>query len=158
MATEECECLRGGAGDTVFMPTFAGNCPYVLSVGATELNRASSNSTPSAHERPLHEVAGGGFSNVFPTPDYQKKAVRQYLDTAAPDLPFTGGVYSRVGRGFPDVAAVGDRAILVSGGKWYVVGGTSMSAPVWASVLTFIYEERIAAGQPTLGFVHLILV
>ncbi|TIC91779.1 Tripeptidyl-peptidase sed1 [Colletotrichum higginsianum] len=125
MATEECECLRGGAGDTVFMPTFAGNCPYVLSVGATELNRGSSNSTPSAHERPLHEVAG---------------------------------VYSRVGRGFPDVAAVGDRAILVSGGKWYVVGGTSMSAPVWASVLTFIYEERIAAGQPTLGFVHLILV
>ncbi|CCF41626.1 hypothetical protein CH063_11850 [Colletotrichum higginsianum] len=57
MATEECECLRGGAGDTVFMPTFAGNCPYVLSVGATELNRGSSNSTPSAHERPLHEVA-----------------------------------------------------------------------------------------------------
>ncbi|WQF82591.1 Putative peptidase S53, activation domain, Sedolisin domain, peptidase S8/S53 domain superfamily [Colletotrichum destructivum] len=174
----ECECLRGGAGDTVFMPTFAGNCPYVLSVGATELNRASSNSTPSAHELPLHEVAsvrissGGGFSNVFPTPDYQKKAVRQYLDTVAPDLPFSGyeqpvkdgdftdvrsGVYNRVGRGFPDVAAVGDRAILVSGGKWYVVGGTSMSAPIWASVLTLINEERIAAGQPTLGFVHPIL-
>ncbi|EFQ35648.1 Pro-kumamolisin [Colletotrichum graminicola] len=174
----ECECLRGGGGETVFMPTFAGNCPYVLSVGATELNRASSNSTPSAYGQPLHEVAsvrissGGGFSNVFPTPDYQKEAVQQYLDTVAPGLPFTGyeqpvkdgdftdvrsGAYSRVGRGFPDVAAVGDRALLVSGGKWYVVGGTSMSAPIWASVLTLINEERIAAGKPTLGFVHPIL-
>lgn len=67
-------------------------------------------------------------------------------------------MYSRVGRGFPDVAAVGDRAIPVSGGKWYVVGGTSMSAPIWASVLTLINEERITAGQLTLGFVHPILV
>ncbi|KAK1981468.1 Pro-kumamolisin [Colletotrichum cereale] len=174
--TCECECPRSGAGDTVFMPTFAGNCPYVLSVGATELNRVSGNST--APGQVLHEVAaarissGGGFSNVFPTPDYQKDAVRAYLDNVASGLPFTGyeqpvkdgdfadvggGVYSRIGRGFPDVAAVGDRALIVSGGQWYVVGGTSMSAPIWASILTLINEERLSAGQATLGFVNPVL-
>jgi tripeptidyl-peptidase I len=174
----ECECLKGGAGEAVFEPTFPGNCPYVLSIGSTEWNRFDNTTTPQPWEL-LHEVAsarissGGGFSNVYPTPDYQKDAVKNYLDKVAPSLPFTGysqfvpdgdfsnvtsGIYNRLGRGFPDVAAVGDRAVLLSGGKWYVVGGTSLSAPVWASVLTLINEDRLAAGKPTVGFVHPVLV
>jgi hypothetical protein len=40
------------------------------------------------------------------------------------------GIYNRIGRGFPDVAAVGDNAALVVNGFDAMEGGISMSAPV----------------------------
>lgn len=35
--------------------------------------------------------------------------------------------------------------------------GTSLSAPIWASLLTIINEDRLAAGQPSVGFVNPVL-
>lgn len=35
-----------------------------------------------------------------------------------------------------------------------MIGGTSASAPAFASILTRINEERIAAGKGTVGFVN----
>ncbi len=68
-----------------------------------------------------------------------------------------GAVYRRTGRGFPDVSAAGDRQIMSWNGEWVVEGGTSMSAPIWASVLTLINEKRIAIGKKSLGFVNPLL-
>jgi tripeptidyl-peptidase-1 len=117
--------------------------------------------------------SGGGFSNIFGIPSYQRAAVDAYFDQVEDTLGFsgyhhyvqngnfssvTGGVYHHGGRAYPDVAAVGDRQIVYSNGSWWLVGGTSLSSPVFGAVLTLINEERLAVGKGTLGFIHPILV
>ncbi|KAI1740761.1 subtilisin-like protein [Xylaria scruposa] len=171
------ECPTKADGSEVFYPDFASSCPYVLSVGSTEWDRFSNKTAPTPYEK-LNEVAtarfpsGGGFSNIFPLPPWQAAYVNGYVDTVGKTLPFqsysqfppngdfshiTKGVYNRLGRAYPDVAAVGDRQIVLGGGKWYLIGGTSLSAPVWGAVLTLVNEERLQAGKPSLGFVNPIL-
>ncbi len=49
--------------------------------------------------------SGGGFSNVFPRPHFQKAAVTNYLKHFAP--PYGPDVFNRSGRAFPDVSANG---------------------------------------------------
>ena len=61
--------------------------------------------------------SAGGFSNYYPQPAYQQAAVANYFAEANPPYPFyaefgvdvntTKGIYNRIGRGFPDVAANG---------------------------------------------------
>ncbi len=68
------------------------------------------------------------------------------------------GVFNRNGRGYPDVSAIGDRFVTVFNSTLYLVGGTSLSAPVWAAILTRINEERLAANKSTVGFINPTLV
>jgi tripeptidyl-peptidase I len=156
-----------GPKGTIFYPQTSSTCPYVLSVGSTVFER-----NPTTGSRcNLTEVAtdrfasGGGFSNYFDVPAYQAAAVETYFATTP--LSFSGyleignnysavgnGVYKIGGRGYPDVSAIGDNFVFRSNGKWGLVGGTSLSAPVWASVLTRINEERLAAGKKTVGYVN----
>lgn len=171
------ESCLGASGD-IFETNFASTCPYVLSVGSTEWDAFSNTTAPVPGEK-LHEVAtarfpsGGGFSNVFPTPSYQKDAVSSYLENTGPSLGFesydqfvpngtftnvTSGVFNRAGRAYPDVAAVGDRQVVYSNGSWWLVGGTSLSSPVWGAVVTLVNEARIAANKSSVGFIHPVLV
>ncbi|KAI0166013.1 subtilisin-like protein [Xylariaceae sp. FL1272] len=170
-------CPAKNDGSLAFSPDFASSCPYILSIGSTEWNRYSNKTAEKPYEK-LNEVAtarfpsGGGFSNVFKRPFYQAAAVSKYLGTVAKTLPFTGynqfvangdfsrvtsGVYNKLGRAYPDVAAVGDRQVVLAGGDWYLVGGTSLSAPVWGAVLTLVNEIRLKQHKHTIGFVHPIL-
>lgn len=64
------------------------------------------------------------------------------------------GRYNDAGRGYPDVSAVGDDVIIFDKGAPTLIGGTSASAPVFASILSRVNEERIAAGKSTVGFVN----
>ena len=48
----------------------------------------------------------------------------------------TGGVYNRVGRGIPDVAANGDNIAVFVGGEFGLSGGTSASTPIFASIVS----------------------
>ncbi|KAL3426195.1 Pro-kumamolisin [Phlyctema vagabunda] len=166
-----------GATGKIFSPDFASTCPYVLSVGSTEWDRFENSTLPTPGQK-LHEVAtarfpsGGGFSNVFGIPSYQRAAVTTYFDQVESSLGFdgyhhyvengnftnvTGGVYHHGGRAYPDVSAVGDRQVVYSNGSWWLVGGTSLSAPVWGAILNLVNEERIAAGKSTVGFIHPVL-
>jgi tripeptidyl-peptidase-1 len=53
----------------IFNPSFPGTCPYITSVGATQvLNGSTVRSPESASERVI--FSGGGLSNVFPMPSY----------------------------------------------------------------------------------------
>ncbi|TAQ87686.1 hypothetical protein B7494_g3994 [Chlorociboria aeruginascens] len=166
----------GDSGD-IFEVNYASSCPYVLSVGSTEWD-AFSNVTAPIPGRKLNEIAtrrfpsGGGFSNVFPVPSYQGSAVSTYLKNVGSSLGFSGytqfvkdgdfsdvtsGVFHIGGRAYPDVGAVGDRQLVYSNGSWWLVGGTSLSSPVWGAVLTLANEARLAAGKSTVGFVHPVL-
>ena len=165
---------------TIFAPSFPQTCPYVLTVGSTELRRRDPTAPPIEWEI-LEEVAstqfpsGGGFSNIWGVADYQRSSVQAYYDQVEATLPFgsyhqiiingsfanvtrVDEVYHHGGRGFPDVAAVGENQIVLWAGQWWTIGGTSLSAPLWGAMLTLINEKRIAKGKSTLGFVNPALV
>jgi tripeptidyl-peptidase-1 len=176
-------CIAGPADPdvgTIFAPSFPQTCPFVLTVGSTELRRQDPSAPPVEWEI-LEEVAstqfpsGGGFSNIWGVADYQRDSVQAYYDQVEATLPFgsyhqiivngsfdnvtrVDEVYHHGGRGFPDVAAVGENQIVLWAGQWWTIGGTSLSAPLWGSMLTLINEKRIAVGKSTLGFINPTLV
>ncbi|KAH8883530.1 alkaline serine protease [Thozetella sp. PMI_491] len=157
-----------GEDSTIFNPSFLATCPYVLAVGSTELDAYTTSNAPKCK---WNEVAttqfpsGGGFSNVFPRADYQASAVQGYFDTV--EIPFPGysnttdlssnpgsGVYNISGRGYPDVSAVGANYLIVFAQSFGLIGGTSLSAPIWASIVTRINEERLAVNKSPVGFIN----
>lgn len=70
---------------TNFIPTWPASCPWVTVVGGTQV-KANATAEPGAEEvwnRDLtlgfFSSGGGGFSNNFPTPSYQKQPVKTYI-------------------------------------------------------------------------------
>lgn len=58
---------------------------------------------------------------------------------------------------YPDVSANGDNIATLVKGKVSLVGGTSASAPIFASVINRINEARLNAGKNTIGFINPVL-
>lgn len=137
-----------------FNPSFPATCPYVLTVGATQVNPDSTvYEAESACNQTIY--SGGGFSNVFQTPSYQTNAIKSYY--TKDDAPsYTAATYnnSRSTRGFPDISANGANYDLKMLGDEYLVYGTSASTPVVASILSLINEARFKAGKSSLGFIN----
>jgi tripeptidyl-peptidase I len=98
--------------------------------------------------------SGGGFSNVFPLPDYQSHAVTNYLTEYPP--PYTSDIFNNSGkaRAYPDVSAIGIKLPTVYLGSALAVGGTSASTPIFASIVTLLNEARIAKGKGPIGFLN----
>ena len=136
-----------------FSPSFPASCPYVTSVGATQVNNPLSLFTPKLilqfNSDDKSETAvgvpdedyysGGGFSNYWPTPDWQEATLRTYFENTPPPYTTTGygtPVYNKSGRGYPDVAAIGLNILLYVQGEPDFVSGTSASAPIFASIIT----------------------
>ena len=144
-------CLNGGK---TFAPNYPASCPYVTSVGATQLAASGSiTDTEVAVSDPAQSFySGGGFSNVFAQPSYQTAAVKTFLTSHKP--PYAASVYNASGRGYPDVAALGLNIVNIDGGKQISQGGTSASAPIFASIMNLINDARLAAGKNTTGFLN----
>ena len=75
------------ANATNFNPAWPASCPWVTAVGGTQVKPNLSASDLSVEEvwneemlPGFFESGGGGFSNRFPTPNYQKVAVKTFLD------------------------------------------------------------------------------
>ena len=158
-----------GPEGTVFYPSGDATCPYVLSVGSTQFNHVGNSSTTYSESSSTEFPSGGGFSNYFDAPEWQTQAISAYFDEVA--LNFTGyenpgtnfsdvgsGVYRISGRGYPDVSAIGENHVIYTEGGWTRVGGTSLSSPIWAAVVTLVNEQRLAANKSTVGFIHPVLV
>jgi len=60
-------------------------------------------------------------------------------------------------RGYPDIAANGNNIVIYEQGGLTLEWGTSASAPIVASLISLINEERIAAGKSTVGFINPVL-
>ncbi|KZT64883.1 subtilisin-like protein [Daedalea quercina L-15889] len=141
------------AGAPDFNPTFPGTCPYITSVGATQVNPNSTVYEPeSACEQVIY--SGGGFSNVFAMPSYQKTAVESYLTKYPP--PYSPSLYNSSGtsRGFPDISANGANYVVAVNGEFYLVYGTSCSSPVSATIFSAINDARLATGKGPIGFIN----
>lgn len=158
-------CL--GADNKIFNPTFPNNCPYLTAVGSTEIPIGTSH-MDHKEQATTRFGSGGGFSNIYKAPDYQAQAVAKYFSIANLSYPYyetadngsigaNGGIYNRIGRGYPDISAIGDRVVLYCHGAPGVIGGTSAAAPAFAAMLTRINEERLAVGKPVVGFVNPVL-
>jgi len=97
--------------------------PNVISVGGTALSR---NPATGAFQGEVAWQQGGGGPSAY-------ESVISY-QSAIPAISQMVGSK----RGTPDVSAVADPTTGVwvfSAGAWYIIGGTSVAAPVWAGVL-----------------------
>lgn len=169
----ESGCL--GPDQTVYNPSFP-TCPWVLDVGATQLIPGQTIFDRESAMQPLDVApnfgSAGGFSNYFGVPFYQREAVAEYFKNHDPDLPYyvaqynstditnlgaNGGVYNRIGRGFPDMAANGAYLRVFINGTDYHEFGTSLAAPIVSSIFTLINQERKAIGKGPVGFVNPVL-
>ncbi|OWZ12984.1 Tripeptidyl-peptidase [Phytophthora megakarya] len=144
-----------------FMSMFPASSPYVTSVGATTIATGSARdgngkwkeAVTSTSEARALITSGGGFSDLFDMPEYQRKAVGPYLNFAS-----TSGFSSffrSTGRAMPDVAAVGHAFPVVVNGEIGATDGTSVSAPVLASMVTLL--NRALPSLPPLGFLNPLL-
>ena len=134
------------------LPT-PGVCPYVTSVGATQIPTGGSPTTPeTACETVIY--SGGGFSNNFAMPSYQSSAIAAYYKKYKPT--YTSAQYnnSQKARGIPDVSANGANYIVIIDGVPLQVYGTSASSPTFGSVITLINNERISKKKSALGFLN----
>lgn len=137
----------------LFNPSFPGTCPYVTSIGATQLPAGKTVNDPeTACYTRIH--SGGGFSNLFKLPKYQSRAVKTYFKNHHPPYNRNKFNSSRSTRGFPDISANGANYVVAVVGRFGLVYGTSASAPVVASILTMINDARIARGKKTIGFIN----
>ncbi|KAJ6603478.1 subtilisin-like protein [Mycena vulgaris] len=128
--------------DNTFAPFFPASCPFVTAVGSTQ----------GLAPEVATNFTGGGFSNFFPSPTYQSRAVGEFFRVGVP-VGFNG-TFNRTGRGYPDVAVQGWNFQIVSGGETQLDGGTSASTPTFAGIIALINDSLIAAGKPVLGFLN----
>jgi tripeptidyl-peptidase-1 len=128
------------------LPIFPAACPYVTSLGSTR------NVEPEV----ATSFSSGGFSDLFPRPDYQNHAVNEFFEYLGDQWK---GLYNPNGWGFPDVAAQGVRFHVIdkNGGPTELdlqFSGTSASAPTFASIITLLNNARLSTGLPPLGFLN----
>ncbi|KAK5626302.1 hypothetical protein RRF57_002017 [Xylaria bambusicola] len=133
------ECVSNdGLGTDKFLPDFPPSCPYITSVGATKnfepevvaYRPAFVGSDGVAHG---NYTSGGGFSNIFEIPPYQKKEVTNYVKNLKGEYD---GWYNKKGRAYPDIAAQGLYFAYFYNGKEGTISGTSASTPLTAGIIS----------------------
>jgi tripeptidyl-peptidase-1 len=75
---------------------FPSSCPYVTSVGGTF------HFNPEIPANTGGFVTGGGFSNYFAMPDYQKETIKRYINSIPEELRDR---FNNSGRAYPDISA-----------------------------------------------------
>lgn len=137
-----------GTPDGLAHADFPGSSPFALCCGGTRLV-ADGNAIASEtvwDDDPTSSATGGGVSDVFGLPDWQKDA----------HVPASVNAGARVGRGVPDVAGNASPATGYQVRVDYlsfVVGGTSAVSPLWAGLVARLNQ---ALGKPV-GFLNPLL-
>jgi subtilase family serine protease len=129
--------------------------PNVVSVGGTNLtigpfnsyggetawgNGTASNTLPPGG-------SGGGISLYEAHPAYQNGVEPSSTKRAVPDVSMDGGP----GGSFDSRVAVYDATDFGSGGPWGEAYGTSLSAPMWAGIISVADQFRAYAGEAPLS-------
>jgi subtilase family serine protease len=121
--------------------------PYMVGVGGTQLYVLSDESYD--HESTWNVdntvdggAGGGGISSIWAIPDYQQGIA---------------GIVSTTKRNVPDVSLNSDQYTGYSvyyNGRWYIFGGTSCAAPLWAAFTARVNQVLSENGSPPLGFAN----
>lgn len=158
----------------ILKPDYPAASPWITSVGATQLTNAVALTNPpslctagsltcaatgtevAVSYAVAQFASGGGFSWYSAQPAWQKTAVNKYLTSQASKLP-PASYFNATGRGFPDVAALGHNFAIVANGQTQLVGGTSVSSPVVASLFSLLNQVSLKKTNKPLGFVSPLL-
>ena len=128
---------------------FPASNPYALACGGTTLEATTGGIRETVwNDGPKGGATGGGVSNVFAKPAYQAS-----INVPAP-AKSTGG------RGVPDVSGNADPDTgyeIVLDGKAAVIGGTSAVAPLWASLVALLNQQRANQAKQPVGFLNPLL-
>jgi kumamolisin len=130
-----CAAGDNGSGDGVNdgqpHADFPASSPYALACGGTKLTATGTSiSSEVVWNEGTDSATGGGVSDHFTVPDYQRTL----------KLPTT----AKPGRGLPDVAGDADPATgyeVRVDGQDMVIGGTSAVAPLWAGLLALLNQK-----------------
>jgi hypothetical protein len=140
--------------------------PYVTSVGGTTVTRANEPPTEQVWNNGNSGGAGGGgLSEAWAQPPWQSGVVLPQTAATEPcsnDPSGTADNYHVQGvpttlpsgtlcREAPDVSAVADPQTgitIVYAGQWFIIGGTSSSAPLWAAMLAEVNGTMACKSLP----------
>ena len=128
---------------------FPSSSPHVLACGGTRLESAGGRiSTEVVWNHGAGKGAsGGGVSEFFPLPDFQKSA----------NVPVSVNPTHFKGRGVPDVSGDADPATgyqIRVDGKDAVFGGTSAVAPLWAALITLMNQTLTNQRLKPVGYLN----
>lgn len=134
-----------GVGDGRQHVDFPASSPHALACGGTNLqgSGAAIKSETVWNDGPGGGATGGGVSDRFPLPDYQRSA----------GVPASANPGGKPGRGVPDVCGDADPAsgyVVRVDGMETVIGGTSAVAPLWAGLVALLNQKL---GKPV-GFLQ----
>jgi kumamolisin len=141
-----------GSADGSSHADFPASSPHALACGGTSLHGSGTTITAETvwNDGSGKGATGGGISDVFPLPSWQKGA-------GVPGGKTPGG------RGVPDVAGNADPQtgyqVLVDGTR-AVYGGTSAVAPLWAALVARLAQSLggpLGLLQPKLYPLHAVL-
>ena len=125
--------------------------PLVTAVGGTELHAADYTTTdPGAYQgeivwnEPGIGAGGGGFSLLYPEPNYQKPVLHEKhggQQAGVPDVTYSAAVEHGV-LAFLDIPGVGT--------GFFLFGGTSAGSPQWAAITAIADQKNFF----DLGFIN----
>lgn len=128
-----------GATDGKAHVDFPGSSPYALACGGTRLRESGGSITHEEvwNDLPDNGATGGGVSDAFPLPSWQKVA----------NVPPSVNPGKRKGRGLPDLAGNADPLtgyrVEVDGSN-AVIGGTSAVAPLVAGLIALMNQALLS--------------
>lgn len=117
-----------GTSDGLAHADFPASSPFVLACGGTRLEIGQGRSSETVWNNGPGGATGGGVSDAFDLPDWQKAA----------GVPASANPGHRVGRGLPDLAGNADPDTgygISADGQQTSVGGTSAVAPLLAALV-----------------------
>ncbi len=140
---------------------FPASSPYVTAVGGTTLESDTSPPQEQVWNNTMAVAGGGsgggGMSMLWPMPSWQQNSnipgvINSYTPSGTCGVP--SGSYCRE---VPDVSASANwfqgGYVFYDNGSWQVNGGTSASAPTWASFLALANQycsSRVGFANPVL--------
>lgn len=123
--------------DTQFWVDYPASSPLAIACGGTSLSSVRDtilNETAWNTFSTFGTAAGGGYSKLFPRPDWQRPHV----------VPFSAVTGGGEGRGVPDMAGNADPGtgyLLQVQGRTTVIAGTSAVAPLFAAMIARINQS-----------------
>ena len=136
------DCQRPGQTNQSFLAVDdPASDPFVTGVGGTNLTSIGPPPTETVWNESVspNGAGGGGISTFWPMPSWQSALGVTSHSSGVPCSAPTGGDCREV----PDVSASADIVhgyVVFLGGRWKVVGGTSVGAPLWAALVALADE------------------
>ena len=155
------DCLGSGYSDDTLAVDDPASQPFVTGAGGVSWT-ALKGDTPTEtawNDGPTccWGAGGGGVSSLWSMPSYQSDWPRSGWSTPGSSGAPCGAAAGTYCREVPDVSALSGPFLPgVRDGQWGAWGGTSLAAPLWASLIALSNASQACAGK-NIGFANPLL-